>query len=337
MLMVVVGAGASFDSYEANVKGYPEIRPPLASQLFDERDIFRKWMATYEECGIVIPELRREAKEGRIEECFESLIQRANVDDDLHLALNALRFYIQRSLFENETAWLNQTGRATNYGSLVGALREWAAASGDNSYFVVTFNYDTLIDRALTAAYPYFVTYNTIDDWVSYVDAKLFKLHGSVDWVQPIGQVVENERQIIQLGSRVQPFTDEYYRVGVGTYSWTYPDGKVVSAWPAVALPTTKKQRFICPPKHVERLQGLLSQVDRVLTVGWRASEQEFLNLWTLSSSSDHEIHVVTGSKRGVTDVEANLSSGGVAGKVVGYPIGFSEFISGGYMKALLS
>jgi hypothetical protein len=75
MLLVIFGAGASYDSVQQmrppNVplsaqrpipRQYPaheEARPPLANQLFDTRDIFAKAMGQFPDCKALVPLLRR--------------------------------------------------------------------------------------------------------------------------------------------------------------------------------------------------------------------------------------------------------------------------------------
>ena len=39
------------------------------------------------------------------------------------------------------------------------------------------------------------------------------------------------------------------------------------------------KNVFECPPSHVEMLGDLIPRVSKVLTIGWRANEQHFLQL----------------------------------------------------------
>ena len=69
MLMVIFGAGASYDSVEAVRPGaeparilsarIDETRPPLADELFDDRPLFIDKMIKYRDCMPPIPRLRR--------------------------------------------------------------------------------------------------------------------------------------------------------------------------------------------------------------------------------------------------------------------------------------
>src|SRR6185369_5962695 len=50
---------------------------------------------------------------------------------------------------------------------------------------LITFNYDTLIERALSLNFNDF-TFKSMDEYVRHPNYKLFKLHGSVNWGNPI-------------------------------------------------------------------------------------------------------------------------------------------------------
>lgn len=62
MLMVVFGAGASFDSFPF-VPPRPDVqtpdRPPLAAELFSDRDQFNNVLRNYPDCQTIVPYLRR--------------------------------------------------------------------------------------------------------------------------------------------------------------------------------------------------------------------------------------------------------------------------------------
>ena len=48
---------------------------------------------------------------------------------------------------------------------------------------------------------------------------------------------------------------------------------------PALAIPIARKDGFECPPEQVAHLQAFLPSVTRILTIGWRAAEDDFLGL----------------------------------------------------------
>lgn len=78
MLLVIFGAGASYDSVphlppsrannasqsnfghviQRSVAKYEEFRPPLANQLFEDRSLFMAALQSFPECKPIIPLLR---------------------------------------------------------------------------------------------------------------------------------------------------------------------------------------------------------------------------------------------------------------------------------------
>ena len=72
MLLVVLGAGASYDSASSRDPLNPDYsqmdhRPPLAAQLFSDRSSFVAVMAKYSQCLPIIPRLQRVAPGGSVE------------------------------------------------------------------------------------------------------------------------------------------------------------------------------------------------------------------------------------------------------------------------------
>jgi hypothetical protein len=77
MLMVIFGAGASFDSVpskppseDALILNKYSCRPPLANQLFEERRLFAKILERYPQCLSIVPHLRHLGKR-QLEEVLE--------------------------------------------------------------------------------------------------------------------------------------------------------------------------------------------------------------------------------------------------------------------------
>jgi len=79
MLMVVFGAGASYDSVEATRPGAGTNRPPLADELFDDRPLFTHFMTMYRDCVQLIPRLRRRDAGVSVEEMLGKLYEEAEV------------------------------------------------------------------------------------------------------------------------------------------------------------------------------------------------------------------------------------------------------------------
>jgi hypothetical protein len=97
------------------------------------------------------------------------------------------------------------------------------------------------------------------------------------------------------------------------------PDVGVV-LYPALSIPVENKDAFSCPSGHVTALKGLLPKVTKMITIGWRATEEEFLKMLLASRSAvisgirpTVELLVVTGSKDGAEQTVNNLAPYGVS------------------------
>src|SRR5580704_6349841 len=103
MLLVIVGAGASFDSMSKMPLGtapsYIEtVRPPLANQLFENREIFSQRLRAFPECHGLVPILR-EANENQ---SLESVLQRIQEQVETHpyraIQLASVKYYLHDML-----------------------------------------------------------------------------------------------------------------------------------------------------------------------------------------------------------------------------------------------
>lgn len=84
MLLVIFGAGASYDSapshpppYRGSLSsaipsGTETYRPPLANELFEERALFAETLKRYKQCLAIVPYLRHLGKR-QLEEVLEQL------------------------------------------------------------------------------------------------------------------------------------------------------------------------------------------------------------------------------------------------------------------------
>src|SRR6267154_1345930 len=96
----------------------------------------------------------------------------------------SVRFYLCDALSTCVSEWLSRANFATNYGHLLDDIGNWNARRGRGEEIcLVTFNYDILLESALSLAGCKFET-KTMNDYVGSSIFKVFKLHGSVNWKQ---------------------------------------------------------------------------------------------------------------------------------------------------------
>src|SRR6266404_3475237 len=172
MLMVIFGAGASYDSCSTYPPGVtisvtgesPDFarlndyhRLPLAKDLFANRPTFVQAIDEFPQCKTIVPRLRDPAVtsghasvELRLREIEEEVRTYAQGKQELA----AIRCYLARVISGCETHWRDNTRGITNYLSL---LREIRRTHSDNEVvWLVTFNYDTLLENALADLDPGF-------------------------------------------------------------------------------------------------------------------------------------------------------------------------------------
>jgi hypothetical protein len=313
MLLIIVGAGASYDSDWRRLVPRPGIdplsnrwRPPLAKDLFDE-DRFGGYVARYPPSQGLMDQLRKAAP--AVEQELEKIRDLSRDQEHLPRQLLAVRYYLRDLIEETVRLWNEaKPDKMTNFTHLIKRLEPWRQQrSRDLSHHervaIVTFNYDTLFEDALTNLLPRFPL-RAIEDYTSDARYSLFKLHGSVNWWRQVRGSVIGDREWTDVqggvGSPVGwaptlfdppgPFSESgAFRVGSGGYP---------PCVPCLALPTATKgvADFACPETHLSELTLLLPQVTDVLIIGWRGIEDHFLEQWRLTQAlkPDPKIHSVT-------------------------------------------
>ena len=349
--MVVFGAGASYDS---NPSAEPKImalsdyeqtleaaRMPLANELFEDREMFDEKLSRYPRCHPIVPYLR---STNQVEQILQGFLNEASTDAIRYQQLAAIRYYLHDMIWECEDQLLNFANNITNHITLLDQLRQIEK----DGICLVTFNYDRLIEHALRSVD---VDIREIPDYISHNNYKLIKLHGSVDWAHevenlptPLENIEERNvaREIINHISEIS--IKDNHRIVVRhpmtTYVKEYKEkfmGEVkiigkerVALYPAIAIPVLSKNDFECPPSHVNALKEIIPTVDRLLVIGWRATEMPFLKLLSdnLDSQWDQrKCLVVTESNSSSLDTIKNLQDAGVKAVYENYNSGFSSFV----------
>ncbi|MGH7520577.1 MAG: hypothetical protein ACREMI_04820 [Gemmatimonadales bacterium] len=345
MLMVIFGAGASYDSLVDISPGHPDkdLRPPLANQLFVRRSLFESAVQEYWECRPIIPQLRQLSQNTNLEQVLEALRAEGDYDEQRHVQLHAIRYYLRQVIGVCSQAWPNETRGVTNYSNLLDRIRNWCDKSREPVAFV-TFNYDTMLEAACGDVFGFSPT--NIHSYVSRGDFQVFKPHGSVDWVRTVAGHVDlpesaNQsviaHKLIGLGKNL-PLNPGQYLVTGGD------PGKVggLFTYPAIALPVETKNKFEFPEAHLKKLCSVIPEVTRILIIGWRGTEEHFLKLWLESGPPpvnqmwlesggqrlNRKVLVVSGSPAEAQQVTERL--GALQGQFVNAPGGFSWLVTSG-------
>ncbi len=359
MLMVIFGAGASFDSCptyppfqrtpDDAPRFGPEVegcRPPLANSLFDNRKIFIDTLDEFPQCKGVVPSLRDTAvQQGKtsIETRLEEIRTAALGNGDAAREMVAVRCYLQRALWRCEVAWSKETHDVTNQLDL---LREIDMANTSREpVCLVTFNYDRLLEAALKLRGPAYKFEKMQDYTAGDRPFRLFKLHGSVDWgleyanpltiMQSTSSGAEAARTAIEQGwPRRQP---EVY-VFSSALTLQSHDGRPI--FPAIAIPVEVKNEFQCPKPMQEALKQLMPDVTRVIVIGWRASEANFRDLMNTHLRPGVRIFVVAGGREeamGVRDKITRAMPSALRNCTAEDVRGFTQFMRSGLARQIVS
>ena len=295
MLLVIFGAGASYDSDPAFPPGgHPssneDARPPLARELFSPR--FGHYLRILPAAAGLLPQLRRAGDS--VEQELEAIRGDASRYEHLPRQLAALRCYIREVVLGCDNAWWERADGLTNYTALMQSIERWRQDRAQR-VSLVTFNYDTLLDRACRSILPAF-TLTTVASYIADTHYKLIKLHGSVDWYRRIRSpelpgplaasfTIQRDRELVSIPPEE---AIDYFIDHAG--QWTLADDFVrqtqrETPWPyfpAISIPTATKadSDFECPLEHLDTVAAALATVTHLLVIGWRGAEDHFYQLW---------------------------------------------------------
>ena len=324
MLLVIFGAGASYDSVPHLRASLPSVppeqrtsveqdRPPLANQLFENRPKFVDAMERFRDCIPLVPLLRK--PDIAVEQELAKFQEQAKHYAVMHRRLAAILYYLHFALWDCQQRWYRHHRGITNYATLIHAIDRWRSELGEQVCFV-TFNYDTMLEQALLQVLG--LNTDEMDGYISWENYTLIKLHGSVNWGRRVLNIAPDavhtfnyERLIRDIGqleiSDSYELTDEY-PMATGSER----DHLV---FPALSIPVDKKDEFSCPDAHVEKLASIVPSVTKILTIGWRATEAKFLNMLQSSLTGlkgKQELMVVSGTREGVQETFKNLTRSAV-------------------------
>jgi hypothetical protein len=285
--MVIFGAGASYNSSLRPVDR-PDGCPPLAQELFDDRPVFNRAISKYPECRPLVSHLRDQAAlpdPPVLEDVLARTLAQAGQNAETLRQLLALRFYLREAIAEHTSAWMDDIAGLTNYGRLLRRVGDWRAETNEQ-VVLVTFNYDVMLDTALTEQLALGDTFGQPSDYVRRDAWKLCTLHGSTNWMRKIRMPnpmvgVENAAHAISIAHELDLTSGTIVRGQLpdkGPQSHTAAKDEADVYVPALAVPTTGKSTFETHPSHLEAFDAAVPQVDRLLIVGWRGIEAHVLD-----------------------------------------------------------
>jgi len=335
MLMVIFGAGASYDSVPTRRASNPnfsypissdgEFRPPLANQLFADRPLFREAMQRFPRCQPIIPLLQKAGVS--VEQELEKLRAEARDYPERDRQLAAIRYYLHFVLRQCEDQWHQRVAKGiTNYKSLLDQIEMYRKK--EECVCLVTFNYDRMLEDALPSVG---IVLNGLPDYIASERYKIIKPHGSVDWGREVETPVDVKsrtawqvlEELIGRAAELQ-ISQRFHRAP------EFPTARMGGSalFPALAIPVQQKSEFECPAEHIEALRQRVTQTTKLLVIGWRATEFHFLELLKQYLPSKLDVLVVAGGGKGAaTEISQRLQANRVGTAFREYDQGFTEFI----------
>lgn len=317
-LLIVFGAGASYDSASYRVPSISgpryRLRPPLAAELFADRDEFGAAVEEFSQARSLIARLRVLTNDRPLERELDRIQQEAESYPPYKIELTAIRFYLQMILWDCVASWWSECHGVTNYHWLL-RLIDVARSRHGGEILLVTFNYDTLLERAASETLGWSLA--SIDSYIERGPYSLIKPHGSVNWARELDgfhlgtgsmHARKVREKLIEGAASLQ--ISQRYRVISSRDEVRNED---TAFYPAIAIPIEQKRDFEVPPAHLDHLREALPRVTKAITIGWRATEQSFLALWRdAKGSSLPKTLVVSGTPDGAKETASRLRGAGV-------------------------
>jgi hypothetical protein len=323
VLMVIFGAGASYDSCSSLAPpavDYQWPRPPLAKQLFLNVPKFRSVSKYYEAFQPLLPYLEDKAN---VEEILEEFRVKAETDAECRSQLWAIQYYLKGVIALCQSEWTKQTYGVSNYKTLLDQVR------GCSRVCFVSFNYDTLMEEAFQGIR---MPMGSISDYIADSKYSFFKLHGSIDWqlwVRKMDTDLDyNDQPTDQKMILAAPTVGDRFIIEKGGRVPAAAKGEIYFSLPALAIPTVLKQTFVCPKEHLEALQRIIPEVTKIAIVGWRAGEKHFLKM--LKDGLRNPVKVIAacaGKEAAKETLDRFMAARIVTNDTISAEGGFSDFV----------
>ncbi|WP_380162649.1 hypothetical protein [Kineococcus sp. R86509] len=316
MLVVIFGAGASFDSdprrtpHDSGLTPPPNHahRPPLANELFEMTgDVHKEVAAEFPRAWGALMRCSQDVRAGLgIEAALQAMQDQSSDDPDLRAQLTAVRFYLQRVLTRTPHLWHEEAVGQTAYVSLLDQLRAWSRVV-NQPLCLITFNYDVLLERAVEAVFGHEIT--TFEGYTAHRNVHVFKPHGSVNWSYRFPFDTYDSGERLKRGDDARRLIinsdpeDATVNSDASELVWRAPNdqpleaggqGQTMAYLPAMAIPVERKPGLVMPEELRQAMIQDLQQATSVITIGWRAAEQHFLDVLQKNLPKGLGLHVVT-------------------------------------------
>jgi hypothetical protein len=259
-------------------------------------------------CEPVVQFLRYRNGNDTVEDVLESLRREAEAYPRAHRQLAAIRWYLRCMLTNCLVEWAVVCREITNQRTLLGRIDRYR--SSREPVMFVTFNYDCMIEDALSSFGVDLRSPSNLSLYISDARYKLVKLHGSINWSREITHpsftttLTPDQPADIRkmIDNAADLMVNDNFFVTQDPFQTRTPSGRAI--FPAIAIPVRQKDIFECPREHVETLLAAIPSVSKLLIIGWRANDEAFLEMLRDRLATDPQILVVAG---GLVDARATI------------------------------
>ena len=342
-LVIIFGAGASHDVLQGEGVHVcnENFRPPLTNGLFDRK--FDDLVSDFGSLGELKPEIRGHvARDKSLEDFLKQKRDFSPNNKQIAAQLAGLRLYLKRLFFEISNRFIppnNTKTQQNNYVSLLNHIK----ILGTNNPTLITFNYDLFLDRAIHQVFGReFWDINSYSNDLT--SAKLFKVHGSVDWVYFIQN--DSRREIESLDTAARWISnrethkrelkggglfkdEEIIKIDEDRLSDYQNSGSNSVIAPALAIPLPSEKDFIIEAHRTLIAQELVN-VSTVVVIGWSAGDEHFRKFMKEHIKEDAvDLFIIDAPNKSKAAVD-NLSGKDAPKwkKITVHESGFSGFIS---------
>lgn len=297
--LIILGAGASCDCIDLpqhlqgpNRTNLPQFKPPLLKDLFNANR-FEAFLKARPDAAFLAS-----AADG--EEDLEAYLTKVQFEHALtnknrYRQLISLRYYLC-DLFTSIT---ENYFRPKNYfRKIITNIDD----KGGNACFV-NFNYDLLFETNI----PSIRHSDNIDSYIEN-KIKVIKIHGACNWYYEISSIqgetpntvvydlfLQYAENFVKYADESRP--DKKIIVRPANTQWNYTDiidYKKCYYLPALAIPVTSKANFVCPNSHIKELEKIITNIDRVLIIGWRGNDNYLIKLLTDKITKNIPVTIVS-------------------------------------------
>lgn len=333
--LVVLGAGANKE-IQGDARAIDDIwEPPLANELFGVKLEKIRWRTLFEEYSgavAIAARLALIARKGTfgLEQALRQLSEHS--DPSVRDNFREVPAYLRDLLHTVSTQY---TSSPTTFIQLCAVLM----SDHPHNIAFVTTNYDTFLEQALNYHDPSIYEFTEMGHYIDpRRQAKVFKIHGSVDWFVPLERDPDGWQHAVRAMDddlswlRHQVFVNRAIPVPVSAH---FQDAK--HWYPVLTAPLAGKDEssLVCPPEHEEALREFVRNCEKILIIGNSGTDDDLMALLTMDLTQPRVVYVVGQSKSDASEIAGNFkrnveSIKRIHGSVFMEPArGARDFISG--------